>query len=208
MVNWDRKYEDAGPGQLFGHGANSYVRFVKETYGASARNALCLADGDGRNGRWLAQAGLDVTAVDLSQVATDFAQNSDAESGVRVERICADLTDWEPPQDRTWDLVFVMYLQCEMEVRLRALGLGLAALASGGVIALEGFAQDQSKSSLEPTAQTAGPKDVSLLYSADMLEAEFSDAVVLEILAGRIRLDEGQKHQGLGHVIRFCARKT
>ena len=56
MVYWDRKYEDAGPGQLFGHGANSYVRFVKETYGASARNALCLADGDVSNGRWLAQA--------------------------------------------------------------------------------------------------------------------------------------------------------
>ena len=47
---------------------------------------LSLADGDGRNGCWLAEQGFEVTAVDVSSVATECARALDSRRGVTVER--------------------------------------------------------------------------------------------------------------------------
>ena len=63
----------------------------------AARRVLCLADGDGRNGAWLAGRGLAVTAVDVSAVANEKAQALDRSRGVSVTRITADLAEWRPP---------------------------------------------------------------------------------------------------------------
>ncbi|MEO1206056.1 MAG: class I SAM-dependent methyltransferase [Pseudomonadota bacterium] len=223
MVNWDRKYLDAGAGKLFGDRVCPYVRFVLQTYCGGAKSALCLADGDGRNGRWLAGQGLSVTGIDLSDVATGYAAQGDAAAGVDVERICGDLASWDFPHNRTWDAVFMMYLQCEADVRMRALQVGWSALGPGGVLAIEGFAQPSGPQYLgggigQPSDQaqlqastspgrTLGPGDHDLLYRADVLGSALDGAEILELLNGRVRLDDGLKHQGSGHIIRFCARK-
>src|SRR5690606_6359947 len=95
----------------FGTAPNEYLRMVCARSGFAARTALSLADGDGRNGRWLARQGLAVTAVDVSAVATERALALDRAGGVAVERVTADLADWTPAAGRTWDAVVLIYLQ-------------------------------------------------------------------------------------------------
>lgn len=201
MVDWNKRYAKAGAGGLFGTEPNVYVRQVLARPGFEARTALVLADGDGRNGRYLARNGLDVTAVDLSETGTLFAREEDARCGVAVERIVADLATWTAPAGNAWEAAFVIYLQCERAVRLRTVALAWAALAPGGWFALEAFAQ------AGPSPEKMGPDDPELLYTLDDVTGALDGATIVEALTGVVRLEEGARHSGLAHVVRVCARK-
>ena len=198
--DWDARYAAAEAG-LFGEAPNDYVRAVASRPDFAARTALCLADGDGRNSTWLAGQGLAVTALDLSPVAVDKAQARDAAAGHRVSRTVADLADWAPPAAVSWDAAFLIYLQCEEAVRLRAIEIAGAALAPGGWFVLEAFAKPSS------TPTGLGPDDAALLYSIAELEASLPGFDIVEALEGRVRLEEGERHTGIAEVVRFAARK-
>ena len=198
MPDWDKKY--AARPAPFGDQPNEYVRQILARSDFEARSALCLADGDGRNGTWLAGQGLDVTAVDLSQVATDRARERDRAAGVSVDRITADVAEWTPPP-RSWQSVFVIYLQTQPEIRAHALRLGAEHLEPNGWLVVEGFAK--------PVAGRPdfGPDDASVLYDLAEIEEAVPGLTVIEAFAGRTRLDEGGRHQGEADVVRFAARK-
>lgn len=200
MPDWDRSYRETDA-PLFGDAPNEYVREIAARSDFAARSALCLADGDGRNGVWLAQQGLAVTAVELSGVASEQAQARDAAAGVTVERIAADLADWTPPAEAYWESAFLIYLQCEEAVRRRAAHLAGAALAPGGWFVAEGFAR------VAPYDGKLGPGDPDLLYDLDDLLAALPGFEIVEALTGRVRLQEGRRHRGIGEVVRLAARK-
>ena len=136
-ARWDRRYR-AAVAPPFGEAPNEYLRMVCARSDFAARRVLSLADGDGRNGAWLAGQGLTVTAIDVSAVASERAQALDRRRGVAVTRITADLADWQVPPGETWDAVFLIYLQGTGALRLRALALAAAALAPGGWLGVEG----------------------------------------------------------------------
>ncbi|MDP4795507.1 MAG: class I SAM-dependent methyltransferase [Rhodospirillales bacterium] len=201
MANWDKRYAETTD-RLFGEKPNEYVRQVLARSDFSAKTALCIADGDGRNGTWLAKQGLKVTAIDISAVATEQALAHDKARGVTVERIVADIAEWVPEPGRTWDCAFMIYLQCEADVRNRAATLASALLNPGGWFIAEGFApNDSGRGSL-------GPGMPDLLYERDQLLDAVGDLQVIEALNGWIQLDEGTKHQGTGWILRLLARRS
>jgi len=200
MTDWDARYRDSET-RLFGAEPNDYLRSVVERTDVRPKSALCLGDGDGRNGCWLARQGLGVTAVDISNVATELARGYDAEAGVRVERIAADLADWEPPAEQSWDMAVMLYLQCERDVRHRAVRMAGARLSEGGWFVAEGFSADGAE------AGGLGPKKPDLLYDlAGLLEC-LQGFEIAETFQGTTHLDEGARHQGDAVVSRFLAWK-
>jgi hypothetical protein len=199
-ARWDKRYRAAAE-PPFGEAPNEYLRMVCARTDFAARSALCLADGDGRNGRWLAAQGLAVTAVDVSAVATEKALALDARQGVSVERITADLADWAPEAGRTWEAVFIIYLQSAWPVRRRALEVGAAALAPGGWLVVEGFSKAQG------ARPEMGPDDPDRLYDLAELHEALPALQVVEALAGRVLLSEGTRHRGDAEVVRFAARR-
>lgn len=204
MKDWNTRYAKAGTdgdSRLFGDQPCDYVRAVLARSDVSPRSALCLADGDGRNGGWLAEQGIAVTAIDASTVATDLARTHDKTRGVAVERIAADLADWTPPTGRTWDAVFLMYLQCEAAVRLHAARTAAAALAPGGWFVAEGFAPAGAG------GRSLGPEDPDLLYELGDLLDVLPGLEVMEALKGRIRVNEGLRHRGEARIARLLLRK-
>ncbi len=201
-ADWEARYAAADRDGLFGREPNVYVRQVLARKEFAGDSALCLADGDGRNGRWLAQQGLAVTAVDLSENATRLARSLDDAAGLRVERIAGDLANWSPVPGRRWQSAFIIYLQCERAVRLKAIATAWDALEPGGWLTIEGFAKDTSGAGGD-----LGPAEPDLLYSLDEVSRVAVGADVVEALSGQVLLDEGSRHRGLGQVIRFCARK-
>jgi hypothetical protein len=75
-------------------------------------------------------------------------------------------------------------------------------LKPGGRIILEAFNPDQLQNT------SGGPKELSMLYTADMLKADF-EGLSTDILATlQIDLNEGKYHDGIADVIRYVGIKT
>lgn len=197
---WDARYLGCQQA-LFGDAPNEYLRAILTRPAFAAASALMLADGDGRNGTWVAARGIAVTAVDLSVEATRLGVQRDRGHGVTARRIAADLGEWSPPSRERFDLVAVIYLQAGSVVRQRVVELAAAALAPGGWFVLEAFAKPQAR---DPAI---GPAEPDKLYSLQELHAWLPDLELVESLAGRVRLDEGPRHRGVADVVRLCARR-
>ncbi|HUO13015.1 MAG TPA: SAM-dependent methyltransferase, partial [Caulobacteraceae bacterium] len=79
ITQWDTRY--AGEDYVFGTAPNAFLA-------AQARRlrpgwkALAIADGEGRNGVWLAGQGLAVTSLDASRTAQEKAQRLAEARGV------------------------------------------------------------------------------------------------------------------------------
>lgn len=69
---------------------------------------LDVAGGDGRNAVWLAQHGLEVTLVDVSDVAVDRAAARAAAAGVSIEAIRRDVERRGLPPG-PWDVIVITY---------------------------------------------------------------------------------------------------
>ncbi|MDX2257631.1 MAG: class I SAM-dependent methyltransferase [Hyphomicrobiaceae bacterium] len=201
MADWDAKYA-AAPEGLFGTAPNEYLRGVVARSDFGPRSALCLADGDGRNSRFLASRGLAVTAVDISRVGTENAQRLDHGAGVVVERIVADLEHWEPQSASSWDAVFLFYLQAPWPTRRAALDTGWRVLGAGGWLVFEGFGVGDAGEE-----GVLGPQPEDLRYRLAECLDRLSGAVIVEALEGQIGLAEGSRHKGLAKVMRLAVRK-
>ena len=70
--DWDDRY--AASDYLFGTAPNDFLKSVAERLPPNSR-ILCMADGEGRNGVYLATLGHKVTALDQSRVGLVENQN-------------------------------------------------------------------------------------------------------------------------------------
>lgn len=201
-ARWDARYAAAGPEGPFGAAPNAYLRMCLARLEPLPRSALMLADGDGRNGSWLAARGLAVTAVDVSGEASRRGTARDCAAGAAAHRITADLSTWSPEAGQSWALTTLLYLQSQGGLRRHALGLAAGAVAPGGWLIVEGFAKAQA-------AGAMGPEDPDKLYSLDevVAAAEAAGLELHEALSGRVLLDEGARHQGPAHVVRLLAHR-
>ena len=200
---WDARY-GAVEGGLFGEDPNEYLRMVfarADFQACKPRTVLCLADGDGRNGTWLAQQGLEVTAVDHSAEATRRALARDRAAGVTVERVTADLADWSPESGRIWDLACVLYLHGTAALRERSLRIAYESLTHDGWLLLEGFSKAQA------VRPEMGPDNAGKLYDGEELRQWLSDALIVEATRGIVCLKEGRRHAGEAEVERLVARR-
>jgi SAM-dependent methyltransferase len=101
---WDARYQ--GDGLAMGPFLKPLVLELERALPRTGR-ALDIACGEGQLALWLAQRGLDVTAVDISGVALDKLCRQAAADGVgaRVHAIEADLDEGLPPVAAGLDLV-------------------------------------------------------------------------------------------------------
>src|SRR6202034_4226115 len=105
--------------------------------------ALSIADGEGRNGVWLARQGLKVTTVDLSPEGIAKAQRLAARFGVAIETVCADLEAWEwgPPR---FDLVVGILFQFIGPPRRDGIFRAMKdVLTPGGLVMIQGYRPEQ-----------------------------------------------------------------
>ncbi len=91
-----RSYRDAryeGAGYRFGETPNAFLEREAGRLAPGAR-VLAIADGEGRNGVWLARQGLHVLSTDISPVAVAKARGLASRHGAKIDARVADLTDW------------------------------------------------------------------------------------------------------------------
>lgn len=196
---WDARY--AAGGFQFGEAPNAYL----EAHGHRLRpgtRALCLGDGEGRNGAWLAARGLDVTTVDWSPLGVAKARVLAASRGVALRAEVADLTAWDAWPVGACDLVAWVFVHLPPADRAAVAERAVAALAPGGWLLLEGFSPAQEG------RRSGGPKDRALLWTGAEARRLFGALTLEECLEGTVRLDEGPRHQGEAEVVRGLWRRS
>lgn len=161
---------------------------------------LVVGDGEGRNGVWLAQQGMQVTTVDYAQAGVERALALANERQVEINAICADLCDWHWPRAE-FDALVSVYLHFPSELRPKLHQRMLTALKPGGQVILEAF----SKSQLD--YPSGGPPVADALFSAEILAQDFADADISLCQESIVELDEGKYHVGPGAVVRLLAKR-
>lgn len=201
---WSNRYRDAGDGYLFGTEPNRFLAHRQELL-QSGRTALSVADGEGRNSVWLAEQGLEVTAIEISAVALEKARHLATGRRVEVNFIQADMLapGWPAPElHDAFDWVFGIFIQfVAPEWRSRQFEVMKKVTAPGGRILLQGYTPKQLDYG------TGGPSAVENLYTEEILRAEFADWQIEELVTYEEDIAEGNAHQGRSALIGLVARK-
>lgn len=193
---WNNRYAERG----YAYGTEPNVFLVSQRqYLKPGMKALAVADGEGRNGVWLAQQGVEVLSVDASEVGLNKAHELAAQRGVSIRTQRVDLTTWDWPENE-FDLVAAIFIHFPPETRSRLHAKIYQALKPGGMLILEAFTPEQLK------YKSGGPPVREMLYTAEMLRAELSEAEILMCEEALTNLEEGPYHRGLAAVVRLVAR--
>lgn len=195
LERWEGRY--APERYLFGTAPNAFLARQKDLLPKSGR-ALSIADGEGRNGVWLAEQGLDVVSMDFSPRAQAKARALAAARGVTITTELADLSTWEWPAE-AFDVIVAIFAQPLTRDKLFP---GIRrALKPGGLLLLEGYPPRQLQFG------TGGPDDIERLYTREHLEAGFGDFRSVRIEEYDAEISEGEGHGGVSALIDLVAIK-
>mgnify|MGYP001355664932 FL=1 len=195
---WDGRYGDES--YLFGEQPNAFLARQADRL-RPGQTALAVADGEGRNGVWLARQGLTVTTTDLSPRALAKARALAERHGVSIDARLADLETWDWPAE-AFDVVVGVFIQfAPPHQRDRLFGRMKQALKPGGLLLLEGYRPEQL------AYGTGGPGQVENLYTETLLRDAFGDLEEISLLSYDAEIAEGSGHVGLSALIDLVARK-
>lgn len=195
---WDEVYAETH--YVFGTAPNAFLASQQALLKPGQR-ALAVADGEGRNGVWLAEQGLDVLSVEYSVPAVKKAQKLAQERGVTLAFEVADVLNWNWPQ-QAYDVVAAIFVQfATPEQRTRLFEHMKAALKPGGILILQGYTPKQI------TYKTGGPSAVENMYTSALLRDAFADMEILHLVEHEEFISEGTKHHGMSALIDLVARK-
>lgn len=195
---WNSRYDRED--YLFGEAPNAFLtaQAHRLTPGASA---LAVADGEGRNGVWLAEQGLAVTTTDIAPRAVEKARALAARRGVALDARLVDLETWDWPVE-AFDVVVGVFIQfAPPAMRDRLFSRMKAALKPGGLFLLQGYRPEQL------AYGTGGPGQAENLYTETQLRDAFADFDILSLEAYDAEVAEGDGHNGRSALIDLVARR-
>jgi len=196
---WNARF--SVPDYIYGTEPNAFLCGEADRLQPGQR-VLAVADGEGRNGVWLAQQGLKVVSLDASRHALDKAARLAQVRGVALEFHEVDLLRWAWPESE-FDAVVAIFIQflCGQE-RAQVFASMTSALVPGGLFLLQGYTTAQLK------YRTGGPSSVDQLYTADMLRDLLGTEMEILLMREHVaELHEGSMHCGAGALIDLVARR-
>lgn len=195
---WDERY--AGEEYHFGTEPNAFL-VAQHALLKPGATCLAVADGEGRNGVWLAEHGLHVHSVDSSAVALNKGKALAQQRGVAVNFELADLLRWDWGENR-YDVVVAIFIQfAGPEQRGQMFASIKRCLKPGGLLLLQGYTPRQLE------YRTGGPSQAENLYSETMLRSAFPDWEILHLREHDDFVSEGAGHHGMSALIDLAARK-
>ena len=198
---WDERY--ARESFAYGETANAFLKSQRARLKAGMR-ALVPGDGEGRNGVWLAEQGLIVDTLDLSQHGVAKARRLAQARGVALNAVQADA---------------LRLGVAAPGLRPRRADLFASRRRRAARAARQGSQRFEARRARHPrsvparAAHASGrrrarrPARAELLYAVDDLMADFAALDVIELTEADADFDEGALHVGASAVIRAVARR-
>ncbi len=192
---WNQRYQEEN--FAYGKAANDFLQSNEFKTGSKI---LCLAEGEGRNGVYLAKMGHQITCIDYSESGIQKMQRLAEENNVQLKTICADLAEviLEP---NTWDGIVLIFGHFPEELRKYVHKQVYSALKPGGKLVMEAYHKNQLN------FKTGGPMSDKLLYSEKELRSDFDAFTSIQIEMVERDVNEGQYHFGKSSVIQVIGLK-
>jgi len=195
---WNERF--AKPGYLFGTAPAQFMTGHAD-YFQPGISALSVADGEGRNSAYMAGRGVDVTAMDSSDVAVEKARALALAQGVEVNFNVGDIAGWDWAAQE-YDLVLGVFIQfVGPKERVAQFASMQQAVKPGGHLLLHGYTPKQLEFG------TGGPPFVENLYTEDLLRDTFAGFEIVALNSYEREIDEGAGHSGMSALIDLVARK-
>ena len=193
---WDERY--ASPEYVYGTEPNDFLASVAARIPRG--RVLSIADGEGRNGVYLATLGHDVTSVDASSVGLAKAERLAATRGVHITTVVADLAEYVIAPG-AWEGIVSIFCHLPRPLRQQLHAQVVRGLAPGGLFVLEAYSVDQLRH------KTGGPSSAELLLTLDAARAELAGLELIHAVELERQVQEGLFHDGLSAVVQVVARK-
>ncbi len=198
-ARWEARYA-ATSTYLFGTEPNCFL-VEAASHLPPAAKILAVADGEGRNGVFLASRGHRVHAVEYAATAIARAQRLAASQGVSLDIEQADVLRWRWPV-AAYDAVVAIFVQFVPPAARPAFFANMvAALRPGGLLLLQGYRPEQIANG------TGGPSDPAHCYTEELLRTEFAGLTLLHLRSHDAEIAEGTAHHGPSALIDLVARK-
>jgi SAM-dependent methyltransferase len=195
---WEGRYGVAE--YIFGKEPNYFLASCKPLLPVSGK-ALAVADGEARNGVWLAEQGLDVLSIDFSPSAQQKAETLAKERGVTIAFERADVHAWHYP-DAAFDVVVEIFTQFSAPADRSRKWAGMRkTLKPDGLLIIQGYTPKQLQYG------TGGPGQIENLYTRAMLDEAFRGFRDMQIVEEEVDIHEGTSHGGMSAVINLTAWK-
>ena len=198
LHRWNQRFSD--PDYIFGTEPNAFLAAQAHLL-RRGQTALAVADGEGRNGVWLAEQGLDVTSFDLSPMGLEKAGKLARQRGVKLDARLADAAAWEWEPAR-FDVVVAIFIQFAGPKLRDAIFAGIRrTLVPGGLLLMQGYRPEQL------AYGTGGPSCAENLYTSSLLRSAFEGFEILALREHDSMTSEGKGHHGMAALIDLVARK-
>jgi 2-polyprenyl-3-methyl-5-hydroxy-6-metoxy-1,4-benzoquinol methylase len=194
---WDERYSQEE--MIYGNEPNEFFR--EQIQNLKPGKILLPAEGEGRNAVYAATQGWDVHAFDFSDAGRTKALKLASKLGVSIDYQLSAAEDFNCPPN-SLDAVALIYVHFPPVIRLAFHAKIIHWLKPGGKVILEAFHPEQLEG-----YPSGGPKDKTLLYTADMLKQDFEGLTINLLEEKEIELSEGTYHLGKGYVTRMVATK-
>ena len=196
---WNERFDKAE--FIFGKEPNEYLVEQTQKYLKPKDKVLCIADGEGRNGVWLAKQGIQVIGFDASDIALSKAKQFAKENQVEVEYAFSDTDsfDW---QANTYDAVIAIFIQfADPQMRERIFQKTYESLKPGGIFILQGYTPKQLE------YKTGGPSLIEHLYTEELIRDLAKGFQILDLCCYEKELNEGARHAGMSALLGLVAKK-
>ena len=194
---WNTRYQTDE--YIFGTEANDFIKATAPK-AETGQTAYAPADGEGRNGTYLASIGYQVSSTDVSELAVTKAHTLAQKKGVKINAHIADALAPEF-KDETFDLVIVCFMHFMPDDHAIFMDVNKRLLKPGGLFIMEGYSIEQIALS------SGGPKKPEMMMSEAGLRQTFADFDIILLQETRRHLSEGPRHQGEAATIQIMARK-
>ena len=186
---------------IFGKEPNEYLVEKAHQHLKPNQKVLCIADGEGRNGVWLAKQGMRVVGFDASDIALTKARQFAKENQVEVEYSFSD-TDSFAWHANTYDAVIGIFIQfADAAMRARIFQQAYKATKPGGLFILQGYTPKQLE------YKTGGPSLIEHLYTEELIRDLAKEFEILELVSYEKELSEGPRHTGMSAILGLVAQK-
>jgi len=186
---------------IFGKEPNEYLVEKANQYLKAGDKVLCIADGEGRNGVWLAKQGMQVVGFDASDIALAKAKQFAKDHQVEVEYSFSD-TDSFIWHANIYDAVIGIFIQfADPAMRKRIFQKTYETLKPGGLFILQGYTPKQLE------YKTGGPSLIEHLYTEELIRDLAQDFNILELHSYEKALSEGPRHTGMSAILGLVAQK-
>lgn len=195
---WNQRYQ--ADGFLFGREPNAFVKAQAHLF-KPGQDVLSIADGEGRNGVFVARQGARVTSVDFSAPALEKARQLAEEFKVEINIEQQDFYDWRGGEG-AYDIVLAIFIQFAPPDKRPLLFDAIKTLVKpGGLVVMQGYRPEQV------SYKTGGPPQAENMYTSDLLHTAFADFDIQHLAEHDSIIDEGSGHSGMSALIDMIARR-